>query len=164
MSFYGSKIILDHPNDFGQVPNVLDRSDSFWLVPNHFGQVQIIKISPEKSNFNLTKMIWSRPKRFGPNQNDLYQSKTIWTIQNHFGHTEGQGISILRMKGFTKGPFSLLLTAGWITWQVWHQRLWRIWFIFDEGFSTMGKHHHCSRYLRNQTRLQWGVETYAWKI
>ena len=47
-------MILEHPNDFGRVPNVLDRSDLFWSGSNHFGQVQIIKISPEKSNLNLT--------------------------------------------------------------------------------------------------------------
>jgi hypothetical protein len=46
----------------------------FWLGPNQFGLVQILKISPQKSNLNLTK--------------------TIWTVQNCFGPVEGQGISI----------------------------------------------------------------------
>ena len=41
-------------------------SNSFWSDPNHIGQVQIIKNSPEKSNLNLTKIIWTQPKRFGP--------------------------------------------------------------------------------------------------
>ena len=59
LSFYGTKIILDRPNNFGRVPIVLDGSNSFWSGPNHFGQVQIIKISPEKSNLNLTKTIWT---------------------------------------------------------------------------------------------------------
>jgi hypothetical protein len=76
LSFYGSKMILDHPNHFGRVPIVLDRSNSFWSGLYHFGQVQIIKISPEKSDFNLTKMIWTRPKQFVP-------------VQNHFGPIEG---------------------------------------------------------------------------
>ena len=40
-SFYGSKIILDRPNHFGQAPIVLDEPNSFWSGPNHFGQVQI---------------------------------------------------------------------------------------------------------------------------
>ena len=66
-------------------------SKSFWSSTNHFGQVQIIKISPEKSNLNLTKRIWTRPKQLGPDQNNLYPSKTIWTVQNHFGPIEGQG-------------------------------------------------------------------------
>ena len=57
LSLYGSKIILDRPNNFGRVPIVLDGSNLFWFGPNHFGQVQIIKISPEKSNLNLNKMI-----------------------------------------------------------------------------------------------------------
>ena len=66
----------------------------FWTGPNHFGQVQIIKISPEKSNLTLTKMLWTRPKRFGPDQNDWYSTKMIWTVQSHFGAIEGQGIRI----------------------------------------------------------------------
>ena len=59
LSFYGSKIILDLPIDFGQVPIIFDGSNSFGSGPNHFGQVQIIKISLEKFNLNLTKMIWT---------------------------------------------------------------------------------------------------------
>ena len=58
LSFYGSKIILDCPNHFGRVPIVLDESNSFWSGPSHFGQVQIIKISPEKSNLNLTTKLF----------------------------------------------------------------------------------------------------------
>ena len=84
-------MILDCPNHFGQVPIVLD---SFCLGPNNFGQVQIITISQEKSNLNLTKIIWAQPKQFGHNQNNLHPSKTIWTVQNHFGPIEGQGIEI----------------------------------------------------------------------
>ena len=86
-------MILDRPNDFGQVQIVMDGSNLFWSGPNHFGQVQIIKISPEKSNLNLTKMIWTRPKQFAPDQNNLYLSKIIWTVQNHVGPIEGQGIT-----------------------------------------------------------------------
>ena len=55
----GPKIFLDHPKSFDRVPVVLDRSNLFWPSPNHFGHVQILKISPEKSNLNLTKMIWT---------------------------------------------------------------------------------------------------------
>ena len=68
LPFYGSKIILDCPNNLGLVPIVLDWSNSFWLGPSHFGQVQIIEISPEKSNLKLTKMILTEPKIFGPKQ------------------------------------------------------------------------------------------------
>ena len=78
------------PNSF--VPIVLDRSNSFWLGPNHFRQAQIIEISSEKSNLNLTKMIWTRPKRYGPDLNNLYPSKTIWMVQNNFELIEGQGM------------------------------------------------------------------------
>ena len=72
LSFYGSKLFWSSSNRF-------DRPKSFWLGTNHFGQVQIIRISQEKSNLNLTKIIWTRPKRFGQDPNNLYQSKTIWT-------------------------------------------------------------------------------------
>ena len=72
-------MILDRPNNFGRVPIVLDGSNSFWLSPIYFGQVQIIKISPEKSNLYLIKMIWTRPKQFVP-------------VQNYFVPIEGQGI------------------------------------------------------------------------
>ena len=66
-------MILDRQNNFGQVSIVLDVSISFWLGPNHFGQVQIIEFSPEKSNINLTKMIWNWPKQYG-------QSKIILDV------------------------------------------------------------------------------------
>ena len=81
LSFYGSKIILDHPNQFGWVPIVLDGPNLFWSGPNHFGQIQIIKISPEKSNVNLTKMIWIWPKWFGTEQNNLDGPKSFWTYK-----------------------------------------------------------------------------------
>ena len=57
----GYKLFWSGPIRFGQAQIILDR----------FGQVQIIKISPEKSNLNLTKMIWTRPKQFLHVQNNL---------------------------------------------------------------------------------------------
>ena len=76
MSFYGSKMVLDHPHHFSQVPIVFDGSNLFWLGSNHVGQVQIIRISPEKS------------KWFGPNQDDLDPTKTIWTQPKQFVPTK----------------------------------------------------------------------------
>ena len=64
------KIILDRPNHFGRVPILLDGSSLFWSGSNHFGQVQIFKISQYRSNLNLTKMSWIK-------QNDLDPTKTI---------------------------------------------------------------------------------------
>ena len=72
---------------------ILVKYQSFWSGPTHFGQVQIIKINPEKSNLTLTKMLWTRPKQFGPDQNNLFLYKTIWMVQNNFGPIEGQGIN-----------------------------------------------------------------------
>ena len=105
LSFYGSKMILNRPNNFGQVPIVLEGSNLFLLGPNNFRQVSIlhIKISSEKS-----KIIWTQPKRIGPNQNNLYPSKTIWMVQNHFEPIEGQGADLcihfywLRQASMTK--------------------------------------------------------------
>ena len=80
LSFCGSKIILDHPKYFGRVPLILNGPNLFCSGSNNFGQVQIIKISPEKSNLNLTKMIvlkYTLPRQFEPYQNNLDSSKTI---------------------------------------------------------------------------------------
>ena len=81
LSLYGSKMIYDRPNHFGRLPLVLDVSNLFWLGPNNFGQVQIRKINPGKSNLNLTKMIWMRPKLFGPD-------KTICSCPKQFGRSK----------------------------------------------------------------------------
>ena len=72
LSFWKSRMILDPLNHFGQIPIALKGCNSFWSGANHFEQVQIIKISPEKSNLNLTNIIWTQPKRFGPDQNNFY--------------------------------------------------------------------------------------------
>ena len=42
LSFYWSKMILDHPNCFGRMQIVLVGSELFWLDLNNFGQVPII--------------------------------------------------------------------------------------------------------------------------
>ena len=81
LSFYKLKIILDCSNHFGWVPIVLDGSKLFWSGPNHFGQVQIIKISPEKSNLTLTKMLWTRPKWLVLDQNDLDGPNSFWSYR-----------------------------------------------------------------------------------
>ena len=86
--------ILDRPNQFGRVPIVLDRSNVFWLGPNHFGQVKIRLFWTNFYNLDLPKMIWTRPEQIGPIQNDCYSTKMIWTVQNNFGHIEGQGINV----------------------------------------------------------------------
>ena len=65
------------PNNFGQVPIVFDESNSFWSGQNHFGHVQIIKISPKKSDLNLTKTICIRPKQFLSVLNNLDSPKSL---------------------------------------------------------------------------------------
>ena len=70
-------MILDHPNYFGRVPIVLVMSKSFWLGPNHFGQVHIRLLWTNFYNLDLYKMIWTRPKQIGPVQDDSYSTKMI---------------------------------------------------------------------------------------
>ena len=85
MYFYGSKITLGRPNNFGRLC-----TNSFWSGPNHIGQGLSIKSSPanlDKPNLCLTKMIWTRTNQFEPNKNNL-------NGPNHFGPIEGQGINV----------------------------------------------------------------------
>ena len=49
---------------------------------NHFVQVQIIKISPEESNLNLTKTIWRVQNHFGRIKESFEISKPNMCIQN----------------------------------------------------------------------------------
>ena len=69
-------------------PNNFGRLQSFWTGPIRFGQVQIIKISPEKSNLYLTKMIWTRPKQFVLVQNNLDGPKSFWTYRRTGKNTQ----------------------------------------------------------------------------
>ena len=78
LSFHGSKTILDRPNNFDRVLIVLDRSNSFWLGPNHFGLVQFI-------NLVQKSVIGTRPKWFRSNQNNSDPTKTICTRPKQFG-------------------------------------------------------------------------------
>ena len=80
-------MIYDRPNHFGRIPLVLDVSNLFCSGPNHFEQVQIIKLV-QKSNSNLNKMTWTQPKNnFVPIQENLDSPKI-------FGLVEGQGMKL----------------------------------------------------------------------
>ena len=65
----------------------MDRSNVFWSGPNHFGQAQIIKISPEKSDLNLTKIldptktVWTPSKHFFTDNLDLITNKNLESIK-----------------------------------------------------------------------------------
>ena len=58
-------MILDRPNCFGRIQIILVGSKSFWLGPNHFGQVQIrfLQFGPVQNDLNQTNTNWARPKR-----------------------------------------------------------------------------------------------------
>ena len=83
MSFSRSKMILDFPNCFGRVQIVLVGSKSFWLGPNHFGQVQIRLFW---TNLDLSKICPSIvPKWFWTVQIVLDGCKLFWLNPNCFG-------------------------------------------------------------------------------
>ena len=83
-------MILDRPNHFCRVPIILERSNSFCLGPNYFGLVQIMKISPEKSNLNLNKMFWTPPKH-------CTRPKQFWTAKTYFEPIEGKVMNFLEL-------------------------------------------------------------------
>ena len=78
---------------FWTVQIVLVGSKPVWLVPSHFGRVQIRFLFTNFYNLDLSKMIWTWPKQIGHVQNDGYSTTMIWMVQNHFGPIEGQGIN-----------------------------------------------------------------------
>ena len=57
-SFILCLVLLYVQNYFGQVPIVLDGSNSFRSNPNHFGKIQNIENSLEKSSLNLTTSLF----------------------------------------------------------------------------------------------------------
>ena len=69
---------------FGPDQFILVMTISFWLWPNHYGQVQI----------NLVRL------------------KPFWTNQNCFGHIEGQGITVKSKSKISQnlGPFQIIWT------------------------------------------------------
>ena len=59
------------------------------MGPNNFGQVQIVKISPEKPNLNLTKMNWTQPEHFVSIQNqDILDGPKLFWIHRRTRHKE----------------------------------------------------------------------------
>ena len=60
---------------------ILVEYQSLGMCPIHFGQVQIIKISPGNLDLNLTKIIWTWPKQFVCVQNNLDGPKSFWTYK-----------------------------------------------------------------------------------
>ena len=81
LSFY----IYVGPKLFWIVQIVVVGSKSFWLVPNHFGRVQIILVRFKLDFYWLIFTIWTCPKWFEPDQNKLGPSKTIGTRPKWFG-------------------------------------------------------------------------------
>ena len=70
----------------------LIKSNLFWLGPNHFEKIQVIKFGPQN-------LIWTWPNIFLSSQNDLDVTKTTCTRPKQFGLSkiilEGQGITTM---------------------------------------------------------------------
>ena len=86
----------------------------FWTGTNTFGQVQIIKISPEKSNLNLSKMICTRPKLHWPVQIflDLWEDKELFSylrIIVTFKSWSNTWMSFELLKGFKRVQMGVLV-------------------------------------------------------
>jgi len=91
LSFYRSKMILDHPNCFGWLQIVLVGSKPFWSDPNHFGQVQIRLLWTNLCNLDPTKTNWTCPKRLVLIENYLDGPKSFWTHRGT-GHKSNQDL------------------------------------------------------------------------
>ena len=80
------------PNWFGLDHNDLAMTKINWLGPNmiHFGRKS--QFGPDQFILVVTISFWLRPNHYGQVQINLVRPKPFWTDQNCFGHKEGQGI------------------------------------------------------------------------
>ena len=62
-----------------------------WSGPNviHFGRKS--RFGPDQFILVVTISFWLRPNHYGQVQINLVRPKLFWTDQNCFGHIEGQG-------------------------------------------------------------------------
>jgi hypothetical protein len=75
----------------------------------HFGRKS--KFGPDKFILVVTISFWLRPNHYGQVQINLVRPKPFWTEQNCFGHIEGQGISdnLVASKSVLQSTTSLFL-------------------------------------------------------
>ena len=66
-----------------------------WSGPNviHFGRKS--RFGPDQFILVMTISFWLRPNHYGQVKINLVRPKPFWTDQNCFGHIEGQGIRTL---------------------------------------------------------------------
>ena len=99
LSFYVAKTVLVGPKWFWSDQIDLDFTIMIWSWPKWIGQVQIVILYQNESQFGpdqfilvMTFSFWSWPNHYGQVQINLVRPKPFWTDQNCFGHIEGQGI------------------------------------------------------------------------
>ena len=65
-----------------------------WPGPNviHFGRKS--QFGPDQFILVMTISFWLRPNHYGQVQINLVRPKPFWTDQNCFGHIEGQGSNL----------------------------------------------------------------------
>ena len=97
MNWSGINVIhFGRKSRFGPDQFILVVTITFWLWPNHYGQVQI----------------------------NLVRQKPFWTNQNCFGHIEGQGIRCLLPKAISVEDVSRQNSICWIFTQQNHICFW----------------------------------------
>ena len=66
-----------------------------WLGPNviHFGRKS--QFGPDQFILVMTISFWLRPNHYGQVQINLVRPEPFWTHQKCFRHVEGQGKSVL---------------------------------------------------------------------
>ena len=100
------------PKWFGTIQMILFEYRSFWTGRILFRQVQIVKISPEKSNLKLSKIIWTQSKQFTPIKNNLDGPKSFRTYRRT-GHKSFGLICDLKTLAFSKIS-SLIMVWLWL--------------------------------------------------
>ena len=88
LSFYVTKTVLVSPKLFWSDQIDLDLTLMIWSRPKW------ITFGPDQFILVVTISFWLWPNHYGQVQINLVRPKPFWTDQNCFGHIEGQGINL----------------------------------------------------------------------
>ena len=76
----------------------------------HFGRKS--QFGPDQFIFFVTISFWLRPNHYGQVQINLVRPKPFWTDQNCFGHIKGQGIKHMIKVTKSQSVFSISSEKG----------------------------------------------------
>ena len=93
LSFYVTKTVLVGPKWFWSDHNDLVMTKKKWSRPKWIGQVQMWFILVENHNLDLTNSFWLIPNHYGQVQINLVRPKPFWTDQNCFGNIEDKALA-----------------------------------------------------------------------